>query len=376
MDTPATDTEAQNPLLLDSSAALQLVSGFFDKEWPRTDEKDVHTKHITGGFMNTLQLIWRDNAAITEPAAVLIRHFGQSGKIEEPPSSHLTLSAAQQAIVYWEMSRRGWGPRVYGFFAGGRLEEYIDSHTLTAAECTQDAIRRDVARSYARLHSLRLPLRKDNFHLIVREMCRDVQRKHDEIGQALLAANTATAQEYLTVFQEFDWVQEMEWVAELFKKHNCKTTITQGDTNHLNVLVKNFESDCRIVLIDYETVTYSYRGFDLGGHFTERMYCHSQPGNRLTGHAAPDSEEQRSFCEAYLQEMRDLGEELTGFDTVEHLVLEASIGRLFQILFTNLICFLFEGFAEDVHLLDSLVHTMQVYGQLKREFVQSHGKQY
>lgn len=33
------------------------------------------------------------------------------------------------------MGRRGWGPQVYGFFPGGRLEEFIEgSHTLTADE--------------------------------------------------------------------------------------------------------------------------------------------------------------------------------------------------------------------------------------------------
>lgn len=321
--------------------------------------------------MNTLQLVWRDNTALTEPCAVLIRHFGQSGKVEDPPSSSLTLSAAQQAIVYWEIGRRGWGPRVYGFFPGGRLEEFVDSHTLTAAESTQESIRRDIARSYARLHSLRLPLRKDNFQLVVGELYGGVRNKYDDIVRSLLAVENPVAQEYATTFQETDWVQEMEWVSGLFKKHHCKTTITQGDTNHLNVLVKNFPSDCRVVLIDYETVSYSYRGFDLGGHFTERMYCHSQPGSRLTGYAAHSTEEQRLLCEAYLQEMKDLGEDVDEYDSVEHLVLEASIGRLYQILFTNLICTIYDGFAKDVELLASLVHTMEVYWRLKTEFLKS-----
>lgn len=325
--------------------------------------------------MNTLHLIRRNNKSTAEPSAILIRHFGQSGKIEEPPSSNLTLSAAQQAIVCWEMGRRGWGPKAYGFFDGGRLEEFIDSHTLTAEECAQPEIRRDIARSYARLHSLHLPLRRDSYQLIVDELSEAIRSKSAEIVTKLFAVNSPIAHSYAAMFQATNWLQEFEWVSSLFVKHNCKTTLTQGDTNHLNVLVRNSssyssKSDSRVLLIDFETTTYSPRGFDLGGHFTERMYCHSQPGSRLTGAPAPDEDEQRVFCEAYLQELRDLGEDLDAeVDNVEHLILEAAVGRLWQVLFTNAICVVFEGFEGDEWLLDQLVHTMEVYGVLKGEFL-------
>jgi choline/ethanolamine kinase len=115
-----------------------------------------------------------------------MRHFGRSGEIEEPPSTNTTLSAAQQAIVYWEMSRRGWGPKVYGFFPGGQLEEYfVGSHTLTAKEAWDVVVRCAVAKSYARLHSLQLPLRRDCGKLIVREFVKSVQRKRGDIVKTL-----------------------------------------------------------------------------------------------------------------------------------------------------------------------------------------------
>ena len=181
------DTNA-TPISLDKPDALRLVSSFFPDEWATTDLKHVRTKEITGGLMNSLQLIWRDNAAVSEPSAVLIRHFGRSGTIEEPTSTSLTLSAAQQAIVYWEMSRRGWGPKIYGFFAGGRLEEYfLESHALTAVECSQPDIRREVAKSYARLHSLRLPLRPDSSKLIVQAFIENLHSKRDEVLRTLRA---------------------------------------------------------------------------------------------------------------------------------------------------------------------------------------------
>lgn len=308
-----------------------------------------------------------------EPKAILIRHFGQTGEIEDPPSTSTTLSAAQQAIVHWEMSRRGWGPRIYGVFAGGRLEEwYDDAHTLTSREAGLEDVRGGVAGAYARLHSLRLPLRRDGFRLILKEFIEGVQSKRAGVVRNMRAVGLPVAEQYAAMFEATDWEAEMEWVAGLFERYGCKITVTHGDTNFLNVLVRPASTDDsdanRVVLIDYETVSYSYRGFDIGGHFSERMYCYSQPDSQLTGYSAPDAEEERAFCKAYLRELRDLGEELSERDTVEQLLLEASIGRLWHSLFVNMMCTVFDEVELDPVFLEALGHMMEGYWVLKGEF--------
>lgn len=326
--------------------------------------------------MNSLQLIWRDTTAVSEPKSILIRHFGRSGTIEEPSSTSLTLSAAQQAIVYWEMTRRGWGPKIYGFFPGGRLEEYfVDSHTLTAAECLQPGIRREVARSYARLHSLRLPLRHDSSKLIVHEFIENLHSKREEVLQTLRAIDDPRATKYADTFETTDWAAELNWVMSLFTHHSCKLTTIHGDTNHLNVLVcpsNTSTPNPRIILIDYETVSHHYRGFDIGGHFAERMYSYTQPSSQLTGFSAPDETEQRAFCEAYVDELRELGEVLDENDTVEHVLLEARIGRLWHYLCTNMMCTVFDEVEVEPVFLEGVGHMMEMYGRLKGEFLRDH----
>jgi choline/ethanolamine kinase len=171
----------------------------------------------------------------------------------------------------------------------------------------------------------------------------------------------------------------------LFERHNCEVTITHGDTNYLNILVKDSDESeseksnnncCSAMLIDYETVSYSYRGFDFGGHFNERMYCYDQPGGQLASFAAPDVNEQRPFCESYLREMRELEEDdvSSDFDTVDHLLLEASIGRLYQLLHTTAMCTVYDEVEVDPLFLSSLVHTMKTYKELQWEFVRRHQK--
>ena len=149
-----------------SHCYVQLTLSVFcldtSEEWANTPVDDVSITRVSGRLINTLHLIWRNNAAVIEPAAVLIRHFSHAEEIsdleepEEPAGDSITLSATNQAIIHWEMGPRVWGPNIHGLFEGCHLEEYIDAHSLTASECTQPEIARDVARSYARTHSIRL----------------------------------------------------------------------------------------------------------------------------------------------------------------------------------------------------------------------------
>jgi thiamine kinase-like enzyme len=355
---------------LDKVDALSLVSSFFPEEWAKTDINTIELKRITGGLINRLHLLARSNVATNEPYKILIRHFGTNDDVEEPTGDSISLSSAQQAIVYWEMSRRGWGPQVYGIFPGGRLEEWIESHTLTATGAQDPEVIQDVATSYARLHSLDLPLRRDGYELVVKQFEQSVQKKHEHALATLQAIDDPRAVEYASVFAATDWTHELQWVSNLFQKHHCQKTATHGDANYLNILVPDHPKDrCRTMLIDYETVSYSYRGFDIGGHFNERMYCYNQPNTQLTGLQAHSDDEQRMFCQAYFREMLLLGVPFTEYDTVEHLILEARIGRLYQILFTNLMCTVHDQVEEDPLFLSGLTHMMQTYGELKAEFL-------
>jgi choline/ethanolamine kinase len=160
--------------LLSIADALKLISTFFPKRMgPQQRQRHPHLENHRRSH-ETLHHIRRTDSSILKPSQPLIRQFGLEGDFIEPQGTSIDLSAVQQAVVFWEMSRRGWGPKIYGFFPGGRLEEFVEgSHTLTAAESTRDPVRKDVARAYARLHSLQLPLRKDSFANVVRELERE-----------------------------------------------------------------------------------------------------------------------------------------------------------------------------------------------------------
>ena len=176
-------------------------------------------------------------------------------------------------------------------------------------------------------------------------------------------------------FQQIDFHHQLDWLADLFEKHHCKPAIAIGDSNYLKILVKNRpDPDFRVMLIDYEMAGYAYRGVDIGGHFNERMYSWGHPTCTVTGFGAYDKSERKAFCEAYLEEMSELGQELGGDDTVEHLLIEAEVGTMWQILFSALMCVVFDEETESENLfLEGLVHVCETYGRLKGGFLERYG---
>ena len=194
--------------------------------------------------------------------------------------------------------------------------------------------------------------------------------KNHKVVEHLVALGGEQSTECAAVFDETDWARELQWTSSLFEPFKCKTTLTHGDTNFLNILVKNFPGECATSLIDFETATYSYRGIDIGGHFLERMYDWSLPESKLTGYPAPDIVERRSFCESYRQEMQILG--TMGIeDTVEQLVLESQIGQMHQLISVTLMVLVLDDVEEDPFFLEGQTHMMRLYHQLKKEFQES-----
>jgi thiamine kinase-like enzyme len=342
--------------------ALAIVSQFFDKEWPSTSLKDVTITKMMDGYSSTLHLVQRSTPAVTEPAAVLLRQqTGFSTQLDDP----LIITEEKQALVYYEMSRRGWGPQLYGVAKGIRVEEYILSHTLTPKDCADPAIVADLARAYARMHSLDLPMTRD-INVWLEEMCRNTTRiKHEKKDkQQFLRSLSNPDWDYLAdhVF-DVDWTRELRWLMEFAKENKFQMGYCQDDLNFLNVLVRDVPKDgSRIVLVDYECSCYHYRGYDIGGHFVNHMFNWKGKMDKLSGSAYPGKEQRQLFVESYLQAKRETGQQTTEEDTTKQLLLEADIGALIYCCALVVVMIKHaESFAPEPSFLSAVRHMFDFY---------------
>ncbi len=61
-----------------------------------------------------------------EPAKVMLRIYGQI--IRENPDTVVT-----DSVIFSALAEKNMGPKLYGVFTGGRVEEYLDVSTVKPA---------------------------------------------------------------------------------------------------------------------------------------------------------------------------------------------------------------------------------------------------
>ena len=91
-----------------------------------------------------------------EPPSILLRLFGE---LSVGPAQQYRLIT--ETVVFTMLSERNLGPRLFGVFPGGRLEEFIPGHPLTSIEMRSPEFSPHVARNLALVHSLEVPVSKE-----------------------------------------------------------------------------------------------------------------------------------------------------------------------------------------------------------------------
>ncbi|NXV57988.1 CHKB kinase, partial [Molothrus ater] len=130
------------------------------------------------------------------------------------------------------------GPRLFGVFPQGRLEQYLPSRRLRTEELRDPRVSAEIAVTMARFHGMAMPFNKEPKWLF------------GTMEGDLLEATPSPV-----VF--------------------CHNDVQEGN---ILLLAGHEASSDRLMLIDFEYSSYNYRGFDLGNHFCEWVYSYSHEG--------------------------------------------------------------------------------------------------
>lgn len=282
-----------------------------------------------------------------------------------------------QSLIFHELSERGWGPKLYGLFEGGRVEEMIDCHTLTGEEAFTSEFIRDVAKAYARFHSLQLPIDHNICDIFV-QMLPTVDEGKEQLAEIIESKNISET-DPLACFQrlhDFPFHEEGEWLKSIRSKVKQRTVLCNMDPNYLNKLVRNHKpSDpdaTRTVIIDLDGTAYSHRGYDLGGHCVVKMFYQTSENGKFSTSLYPSDSERLAFLSAYLEEAEKLFDDFDGcsLDSLENLILECDIGALAFLLGPYLAGFMrVPSILERKPQLANFIDPMlQLYQELKKQF--------
>ncbi|KAM5248893.1 choline kinase alpha isoform 3-T3 [Ctenodactylus gundi] len=268
---------------------------FLPGAWRGLREDQFHISVIRGGLSNMLfQCSLPDTTALVgdEPRKVLLRLYGA---ILQMGAEAMVVESVMFAIL----AERSLGPKLYGIFPQGRLEQFIPSRRLDTEELSLPDISAEIAEKMATFHGMQMPFNKEPkwlFGTIEKYLNQVLRIKFTEESrikqlQKLLSYNLPT---------------EMEKLRLLLESTPSPVVFCHNDCQEGNILLlegqENSEKQ-KLMLIDFEYSSYNYRGFDIGNHFCEWVYDYTYekyPFFRANIQKYPTRKQQLHFISSYL----------------------------------------------------------------------------
>ncbi|KAG9314591.1 choline kinase cytoplasm [Chiua virens] len=241
---------------------------------------------------------------------LLLRIYGTS-------SSSLISRSRELHTLHVLSSRYHIGPRIYGTFTNGRIEEYFDSITLRPADLRDERISRWIGARMAELHSVEVTAIEGP--LAVRKL----EGKSWEIGvkrnvktwvpiarQVLTHPNVGEAERIalsLDAFVEV-WVRYLRWLSQVEKAEGASRRVfAHNDTQYGNLLrltgklPEGTPEHRELVVVDFEYAAPNPLAFDIANHFHEwTADYHSSTPHLLDPTRYPTDQQRRNFYQAYL----------------------------------------------------------------------------
>lgn len=325
---------------MDVDEALQIVCKFFTP-WSSVRGENVRLTKLTGGMMNTVQLLQcKERLDDSCPREIIIRTSG-GGLLHDSSIDERRNSPVEENLVFFQASNLGIGPRLYGVYDGGRLEEFISGHLLRPDECNDKCILSQIANVYAIYHSMNIPLSNDKFMLcyynhVVDLFSNWMSYRHTDWS---VKGKRKEDEETWHLINNFDYLRELSCLTSLLTVIESKEVLLHADANYTNFIVRDDEDinddRSRIIIIDYEWSMKGPRSLDLGAFFCNRLFDWPR-GGVSTGFEILPREERKHFLSEYYAKSQQLN--FDAKDTLDKVLEEADLGILFYlILFSGLV---------------------------------------
>ncbi|CAE8655568.1 unnamed protein product [Polarella glacialis] len=315
-------------------AICRRLLGKADSAWREAPDADFEVKVITGGLTNLLYKVSLCCPA-ADPPTVLVRAFGKAGDA--------VCDRSMENKVFQDLSKAGFGPRLFGLFGNGRLEGWLEGRrpleALEMLQCSEPDFMCMIARKTAELHARIVPTsigdmtKVDLWDQIQQwaNLAREVSFPDDPVKAGKLAQLDLPA-----VLAEIEHCQRLlpsrlnsdgeallaaagplESAAHrarrlLYEKRFCHMDLLSG-----NIMFSQEAGDVR--LIDFEYAAVCYIGVDVANHFNAVPESYFNAGNRFEPETwYPSSLQQLNWLSAYMKERslvdleldRELGEAL------------------------------------------------------------------
>ncbi|XP_060033271.1 choline kinase alpha isoform X4 [Erinaceus europaeus] len=238
-----------------------------------------------------------------------------------------------ESVMFAILAERALGPKLYGIFPQGRLEEFIPSRRLETEELSVPDISAEIAEKMATFHGMKMPFNKEPKWLF------GTMEKY--LNQVLRIQFTGESKvKQLHKFLSYNLPLQLESLRSLLESTPSPVVFCHNDCQEGNILLlegrENLENR-KLMLIDFEYSSYNYRGFDIGNHFCEWMYDYNYekyPFFRADIQNYPTRKQQLHFISNYLAAFQNEFEEKSIIE--EEMLIEVNRFALASHLFWGL----------------------------------------
>ncbi|XP_042302438.1 choline kinase alpha isoform X3 [Sceloporus undulatus] len=255
---------------------------FLRGAWRGVREEQLRITPIRGGLSNMLfQCSLPDTieTVADEPRTVLLRLYGAilqmrscnkggSGQAQKENDLQGAEAVVLESVMFAILAERALGPKLYGIFPQGRLEEFIPSRKLDTEELSLPDISAEIAEKMARFHGMKMPFNKEPKWLF------GTMEKY--LNQVMRIKFTRESRvRKLNKILSYNLTQELKTLRSLLEATASPVVFCHNDCQEGNILLLEGREDSekqKLMLIDFEYSSYNYRGFDIGNHFCEWMY--------------------------------------------------------------------------------------------------------
>ncbi|KAM3726143.1 Choline kinase [Dirofilaria immitis] len=301
------DTDANTIFELKERAHM-FCARFLGGAWKAVKVGELQLERLKGGMSNMLFLCRLPDAyppLSKEPDKVLLRIY-----FNPETENHLVA----ESVIFTLLSERQLGPKLYGVFSGGRLEEYIPSRPLSWKELALPEMSSKIAERLVQVHQLEVPIWKEPDYL-----CDALGRW---LGQLMRTPSGSGEFVIPSCYSDFapqiitcaDIANELDFLKKCVSKSRSIVTFCHNDLQEGNILLPRSSSgnivtsllQSRLVIIDFEYASYNHRGFDFANHFVEYSINYDvdkAPFYEIDEHQFPTDKLQHDFFVSYLNEL-------------------------------------------------------------------------
>ncbi|XP_060698747.1 choline/ethanolamine kinase [Hemiscyllium ocellatum] len=269
---------------------------FLAGSWKLISVEEFQISVISGGLSNLLYLCALPDHVLSvgdEPRQVLLRVYGAILQGVD--------SLILESVMFAVLAERALGPRLYGVFPQGRLEQYIPSRRLLTEELAFPDFSAEIAVKMSRFHGMVMPFNKEPKWLF---------ETMDRYLKQIMGL-TFTRETHVKKFNKlksFNLPAELANLRSLLEATWSPVVFCHNDVQEGNILLladRDPSSTEQLMLIDFEYSSYNYRGFDIGNHFCEWMYDYTYdqwPFFKASMEKYPNRQQQLHFIRHYLSE--------------------------------------------------------------------------